>query len=111
MRSDMRSTAIRTISLFTLLSVAGATTAAAQSQGFEGFRREAARALSAKQAEESTTSAKSTKSRPSQPLITEYHFRSKADSLDWLRGRNLAERSSGFRIIVSLQDHHVWVVS
>jgi hypothetical protein len=41
----------------------------------------------------------------------ELHFTSRHDSLDWVDARKLAERSTGFRIIVSLQAHHIWVVA
>jgi hypothetical protein len=101
----MGSTAVRTASLFAALSVAAAFPASGQSQGFEGFRSETARALREKRVEESTGS------KTAQPDFTEYHFLSKADSLDWLRYRGLAMRSTGFRIIVSLQDRHVWAIS
>src|SRR5437763_17216331 len=105
MRNRMSSTAVRTASLFAALSIAGPAIAAGQSQGFEGFQRETARALREKRIAEASGS------KSSQSAATEYHFSSKGDSLDWLRGRNLAGRSSGFRVIVSLQDRHVWVVS
>jgi hypothetical protein len=39
-----------------------------------------------------------------------YHFRSHADSLSWVRARDVAERSTGFRIVVSLQDRHLWAI-
>src|ERR1043166_7763774 len=98
MRHRMGSTALRTASLFAALSIAGSAAAAGQSQGFEGFQRAPARALREKRI------ADTSGSKSPQSAATEYHFSSKPDSLDWLRGRNLAERSSGFRVIVSLQD-------
>lgn len=39
------------------------------------------------------------------------HFESAADSLDFESNRQLASESTGFRIIVSLFDRHLWVVS
>ena len=39
-----------------------------------------------------------------------YSFSSAEDRLSWERARALAKRSTGFRIIVSLQDHHVWAI-
>jgi hypothetical protein len=39
-----------------------------------------------------------------------YRFKSRADSVSWARNRSVAAKSSGFRIIVSLQDRHVWAI-
>jgi hypothetical protein len=39
-----------------------------------------------------------------------YKFKSRADSLSWDRSRAAAAKSSGFRIVVSLMDRHVWAV-
>jgi len=39
-----------------------------------------------------------------------YHFTSRTDSLSWVRNRDLARRSSGFRLVVSLQDRHLWAI-
>jgi hypothetical protein len=39
-----------------------------------------------------------------------YKFKSRSDSLSWDRGRAAAAKSSGFRIVVSLMDRHVWAV-
>jgi hypothetical protein len=41
---------------------------------------------------------------------SERRFRSRADSLQWVSARNLADRSSGFRLIVSLQDKRLWAI-
>jgi hypothetical protein len=41
---------------------------------------------------------------------TLYTFKSKTDSLSWARNRALADRASGFRIVVSLQDRHLWAI-
>jgi len=37
-------------------------------------------------------------------------FQSMADSLAWARARTLAVKASGFRVIVSLRERHVWVM-
>lgn len=37
-------------------------------------------------------------------------FTSRADSLSWVRNRDLARRSTGFRLVVSLQDRHLWAL-
>jgi hypothetical protein len=39
-----------------------------------------------------------------------YKFKSRADSISWERNRALANRSSGLRVVVSLQDRHVWAI-
>jgi len=39
-----------------------------------------------------------------------YTFKSKADSLAWARNRSLARNASGFRLVVSLQDRHLWAI-
>ncbi|HUF25754.1 MAG TPA: L,D-transpeptidase [Gemmatimonadaceae bacterium] len=38
------------------------------------------------------------------------HFRSERDSLEWYSARSAAERSSGFRLVISLFDRRLWVV-
>lgn len=37
-------------------------------------------------------------------------FTSRRDSLEWARAKRLADKSSGFRVIVSLQACHLWVL-
>jgi hypothetical protein len=39
-----------------------------------------------------------------------YKFKSRADSISWDRSRASAAKSSGFRIVVSLMDRHLWAV-
>ncbi|MEP6491372.1 MAG: L,D-transpeptidase [bacterium] len=39
-----------------------------------------------------------------------YSFKSKSDSVSWARHRALAARASGFRLVVSLQDRHLWAI-
>ena len=39
-----------------------------------------------------------------------YSFKSRADSLAWARSRAVASKSTGYRIVVSLQDHHLWAI-
>lgn len=41
---------------------------------------------------------------------SERRFRNRADSLAWVSAKNLADKSSGFRLIVSLQDKRLWAV-
>jgi L,D-transpeptidase catalytic domain len=40
-----------------------------------------------------------------------YTFKSRTDSLSWARNRGLAKRrTSGMRVVVSLQDRHLWAI-
>ena len=39
-----------------------------------------------------------------------YRFKSRADSVSWSRNRAIAERATGYRIVVSLQDRRVWAI-
>ena len=39
-----------------------------------------------------------------------YSFKSRADSLAWSKSRALAAKSTGFRLVVSLQDRHLWAI-
>ncbi|MGH7618522.1 MAG: L,D-transpeptidase [Gemmatimonadaceae bacterium] len=39
-----------------------------------------------------------------------YKFSSSSDRLSWERARALAAKSTGFRIVVSLQDRHIWAI-
>lgn len=39
-----------------------------------------------------------------------YSFKSRADSISWEKNREIAAHSNGFRIVVSLQDKHVWAI-
>ena len=39
-----------------------------------------------------------------------YTFKSRADSLAWTRSRALASKAGGFRLVVSLQDRHLWAI-
>lgn len=49
-----------------------------------------------------------------QPMVvaasSERRFRSRTDSLEWLSAKNLADKSTGFRLIVSLQDKRLWAI-
>lgn len=39
-----------------------------------------------------------------------YRFKSRSDSLSWARNRALANNATGFRVVVSLQDRHLWAI-
>lgn len=39
-----------------------------------------------------------------------YHFKSRADSVSWEHARLLAEHATGFHVVVSLQDRHLWAI-
>jgi hypothetical protein len=98
----MRSNRILTTSLFVLTGAA--TPAFAQTQGIETFRRETGRALTARPTADAPASGKS------QSSATVYQFKNRADSLQWAKVKKLADKSSGFRIIVSLQDFRLWAI-
>lgn len=101
----MSSNGVLTASLLTIGTLTLATPAFGQTQGFDSFRHETATALSPKPRTEETRKGRNAQ------IDTELHFKSRADSLDWARNKELAAKSTGFRIIVSLQAHHVWVVA
>jgi len=42
---------------------------------------------------------------------SDLRFSSRDDSLDWARAKDIADRSSGFRILVSLEARRLWVLS
>jgi hypothetical protein len=46
------------------------------------------------------------------PLLAaaERSFRSRSDSLEWVQAKSLAARSTGFRLVVSLQDKRLWAI-
>jgi hypothetical protein len=39
-----------------------------------------------------------------------YSFKSRADSLSWARNRIAASKATGYRLVVSLQDAHLWAI-
>jgi L,D-transpeptidase catalytic domain len=41
---------------------------------------------------------------------SERRFRSRSDSLEWLSAKNVADKSTGFRLVVSLQDKRLWAI-
>jgi L,D-transpeptidase catalytic domain len=45
------------------------------------------------------------------PPAPEMHFESNADSLNFETNRRLAEEATGYRVVISLFDRHLWVVS
>jgi lipoprotein-anchoring transpeptidase ErfK/SrfK len=88
-----------------LLAFGLAAPALAQSRGYESFRRQTGDALTSKKTASETSGSSRQDSAP-----TDYYFRSKKDSLDWARWKKVADKSTGFRILVSLQERHLWVV-
>lgn len=46
----------------------------------------------------------------SEDTESKYTFKNRADSLSWVRARNAAERASGFHLVVSLKDFHLWAI-
>ena len=94
----MSSTKVLTASLLAF-TIAG-TGAEAQTQGYESFRRQTGQALTNRTAESGSQNE----------AATNFSFRNKKDSLDWAKNKAIAEKSTGFRIIVSLQEARLWVV-
>lgn len=101
----MSSTKVLTASLLAFGLAGTAAPVLAQSQGYESFRKQTGNALSG-------TTAASRASGPSHQdsTPTDYYFRSRKDSLDWARWKKVADNSQGYRILVSLQEKHLWVV-
>jgi hypothetical protein len=56
------------------------------------------------------TRARSTLDTIDDAKTSNYSFDSKADSLSWLRSKEVAEKATGFHIVVSLQDKHLWAI-
>ena len=104
----MSSTKVLTASLLALGRCGYREPAVAQTQGYESFRRQAGNALTGKKADGVNTEAAG--SGRQETTRTDYYFRSRKDSLDWAKWKKVADKSDGFRILVSLQERHLWVV-
>jgi lipoprotein-anchoring transpeptidase ErfK/SrfK len=100
----MSSTKVLTASLFAFAIAGSSAPSAAQSQSYETFRRQTGNALTGKIA------ATESSDDHSGDAPTDYYFKSRRDSLDWAKWKKVADRSKGFRILVSLQERHLWVV-
>jgi len=87
--------------LATLATATAILAAPASAQGFQASQSD----LSARRgsADASDSLAEAT------PRVT-YSFDSRADSLSWARNRAVASKASGFRLVVSLQDRHLWAI-
>jgi hypothetical protein len=84
------------------LAVAAAIVAApASAQGFQASQAELSARRNAADASDSLDEV---------ATRTVYSFKSKADSVAWARNRALANKASGFRLVVSLQDRHLWAI-
>lgn len=84
------------------LAVAAAITAApASAQGFQASQAELSARRSGADASDSLDEA---------ATRATYSFKSKTDSLAWARSRTVANKASGFRLVVSLQDRHLWAI-
>jgi len=76
-----------------------AATAAASAQGTQRTSRDFAARHAANTSDDSTDDSHAV-----------YSFKSRADSLAWARNRTLATKATGFHLVVSLQDHHLWAI-
>jgi len=101
----MSSTRVLTASLLALGLAGAAAPVLAQSQGYESFRKHTGNALTGKIP---ATESSGTSRQDSSP--TDYYFKNKGDSLNWAKWKKVADNSKGFRILVSLQERHLWVV-
>src|SRR3954468_20228748 len=107
MRPTMSRNRVFTASLLALASAVGSAPVAGQtSQGYETLRRETGRTVKSP-----TRVGEGRAGRSGQSSDTEFSFKNKKDSLNWAKNRALAEKSTGFRVIVSLQERHMWVVT
>jgi hypothetical protein len=87
--------------LGTLAAATAIVAAPASAQGFQASQADlAARRISA----DTTDSLDENGARGT------YSFKSRADSLAWARSRAVAAKAAGFRLVVSLQDRHLWAV-
>jgi hypothetical protein len=87
--------------LGTLAAAAAITAAPASAQGFQASQAD----LSARRnPADASDSLDESATRPT------YSFKSKPDSLAWARSRTVANKASGFRLVVSLQDRHLWAI-
>jgi hypothetical protein len=64
------------------------------------------------EAETATSDAESTPAENAVPVprVTTRSFKSRKDSLEWRAARNVATRSTGYRIVVDLFDHQLYVI-
>jgi lipoprotein-anchoring transpeptidase ErfK/SrfK len=99
----MSSTKVLTASLLAFGLAGTPAPALAQTQGYESFRKQTGDALTGKAAATESGSAHQT-------AATDFYFKSRRDSLDWAKWKKVADNSKGFRILVSLQERHLWVV-
>jgi lipoprotein-anchoring transpeptidase ErfK/SrfK len=97
---------IRPVLLGSLLALWLAQPAtAAGAQGYEMFRQQAGNALIAR-----TTVTTGSVAGRHQAAPADSYFKSRKDSLDWVKHKKVADKSKGFRIVVSLRDRHLWVL-
>ena len=87
--------------LGTLAVAAAITTAPASAQGFQASQAELSARRNGADASDSLDEA---------ATRATYTFKSKTDSLAWARSRAVATKASGFRLVVSLQDRHLWAI-
>lgn len=100
----MSSTKVLTASLLAFSIAGTAAPALAQSQGYDSFRRQTGQALASKGGPDAGSATRN------EARMTDYSFSSRSDSLDWAKKKKAAENSTGFRVIVSLQERRLWVV-
>jgi L,D-transpeptidase-like protein len=91
--------------LHQILGTLAATTAIlAAPASAQGYQASQAGVLARRIGTDTTDSADEAGSRVS------YSFKSRKDSLAWAHNRSIAAKASGFHLVVSLQDRHLWAV-
>jgi lipoprotein-anchoring transpeptidase ErfK/SrfK len=101
----MSSTKFLTASALAFTIAGSGTPLLAQAQSYDTFRRQTGDALTTRRsADDSGSRAESGRD------FTDFSFKSRRDSLEWVKYRKVAENSRGFRVVVSLQERHLWVI-
>ena len=107
---------MRLLSTFRYLAALGViahTPGCAHAQNLEAIRQDIARARSDTAKDRDSVSLAGGSSRRTATTITTangYTFIFRADSLAWARARESAAKATGFHLVVSLQDRHLWAV-
>jgi hypothetical protein len=87
--------------LATLAAATAILAAPASAQGFQASQSDLAARRGGADASDSLDGARAR---------SIYSFDSRSDSLSWARNRVAATKASGFRLVVSLQDRHLWAI-
>jgi hypothetical protein len=110
---------VKTITLSAACAIIGATPGCVRAQVLKPVRQDVtasnagrvqlAGGMDSTERNAADRGAKKTVARVDEPKVL-YSFKSKTDSLAWARNRATAARAKGFRLVVSLQDRHIWAI-